>query len=153
MPTPPRIIEELVRVRMTRQERLTQEPVLHLSAVLDEAVLLRKIGDRGVMRAQIKHLVIASQLPNVELRILPLNRDIPLVANSFSILSFGTRIAHDTAGPGDVVHTEGLKDELYVTGEAEVHLYGLFFKALTRTALSAAESQHALRTAMETTWS
>ena len=44
--TPPIVFERFVRVRMRRQELLTHEPVLQLSVVLDEAVLLRRIGDR-----------------------------------------------------------------------------------------------------------
>ena len=38
--TPPSVADRFVRVRMRRQERLTHEPVLQLSVVLDEAVLL-----------------------------------------------------------------------------------------------------------------
>jgi hypothetical protein len=153
MPTPPRVIEDLVRVRMIRKEWLTREPTRHLSTVLDESVLLRKIGDPATMRAQLEHLVSASELPNVEVRILPLNREVPLVTSSFSILSFSARPPRDPAGLGDVVHIEGLKDELYVTGEAEVYLYGIFFEALTRAALSPVESRHALRRCVEATWS
>jgi hypothetical protein len=152
MPTPSRIIEELVRVRMTRQEMLTRKPALHLSVVLDEAVLLRKVGGGTVMQAQLEHLARVAELPNVEVRLLLLNRDIPLVTSSFSILSFGARPQSDTAGLVDVVHIEGLKDELYVTGEAEVHLYGIFFEALIRAALPPAESRRALRNTIERTW-
>ena len=46
IPTPPGILERLVRVRMIRKELLTRDPPLQLSVVIDEAVLLRKIGDR-----------------------------------------------------------------------------------------------------------
>jgi hypothetical protein len=161
MPTPPRVIEDLVQVRLIRQEWLTREPTRHLSTVLDEAVLLRQIGNPATMRAQLEHLVSASELPNVEVRVLPLSRKVPLVTSSFaihsfsarSILSSSARPPRDAAGLGDVVHIEGLKDELYVTGEAEVYLYGIFFEALTRAALSPSESRHALRRCMEATWS
>ena len=75
---------------MIRQELLTRDPPLQLSVVIDESVLLRKIGDRGLMHAQLQHLAAVADLPNVELRIMPLsNRETSLVADSFAILSFG----------------------------------------------------------------
>ncbi len=144
MPTPPRVIEQLVQVRMIRQQRLIREPVLNLSAVIDEAVLLRRIGDHAVMRAQLEHLAQAADLPNVDLRILPLNRAIPLVASSFAMLSFGSRAADSPAALGDVVNIESLKSELYVEGETELHLYRIFFQALGKAALSPEDSQRLL---------
>lgn len=58
---------------MMRQQVLTAgNPPLKLSAVIDEAVLLRKVGSREVMFEQLCHLAEMSALPNVELRILPL---------------------------------------------------------------------------------
>jgi hypothetical protein len=70
--------------RMIRQELLSREPSFQLSVVMDESVLLRKIGDRGLMRAQLLRLAAAADLPNVELRVMPLsNRETSLVADSF----------------------------------------------------------------------
>ena len=74
---PPGIFERRVAVRMIRQQVLTtRNPPLELSAVIDEAVLLRKVGSREVMSEQLRHLAEMSQLPNVELRILPLESEI-----------------------------------------------------------------------------
>ena len=56
---PPGVFDRVVQARMVRQERLTREPVLQLSVVLDEAVLLRRIGNRGLMRAQLERLAAA----------------------------------------------------------------------------------------------
>jgi hypothetical protein len=147
MPTPPRIIEELVQVRMIRQQRLIREPVLNLFAVIDEAVVLRKIGDRAIMRAQLEHLMQAADLPNVDLRILPLDRTIPLVASSFAMLSFGSRAVDSPAALSDVVNIESLKSEIYVEGETGLHLYRIFFHAFTEAALSPEDSKHLLRSA------
>jgi len=49
-----------------------RELPVHLGVVMDESVLLRVVGRPRVMRAQLQHLVAVSDLPNVELRILPL---------------------------------------------------------------------------------
>src|SRR5579871_754430 len=88
--TPPTAHERFLRVRKIRQERLTREPYLQFSCIVDEAVLLRGVGDDAVMRAQLAHLAEVSTLPNVELRILPLKANNALGGvPSFTILSFG----------------------------------------------------------------
>ncbi|HUN37839.1 MAG TPA: helix-turn-helix transcriptional regulator [Trebonia sp.] len=151
MPTPSRVINELVRVRMIRQQRLTREPVLKLFTVIDEAVLLRTIGNRGVMRAQLKHLMQVADLPNVDLRILPLDRSIMLVTSSFAMLSFGSRAAGASSTLSDVVNIESLKSEVYIEGETELLLYRIFFDAFTEAALSPEDSKLLLRTTADRT--
>jgi transcriptional regulator with XRE-family HTH domain len=64
-------VEKRVRIRIARQSSLTQDDPLALWAILDEAVLHRPVGGPGVMRKQLNHLVMASELPNVTLQILP----------------------------------------------------------------------------------
>ena len=51
---PPGVFERRVAVRMIRQQVLTtRNPPLELSAVIDESVLLRKVGSREVMAAAV----------------------------------------------------------------------------------------------------
>jgi Domain of unknown function (DUF5753)/Helix-turn-helix domain len=151
--TPPSVFDRFVRARMLRQERLTREPALQLSVVLDEAVLLRRVGDRGVMRAQLERLADVADLPNVDLRVMPLDREIALLAASFVIMSFGSPATAEAASLGDVVSTENLNTELYVEGETDTYLYRLFFQALVKASLSAADSRHLIVTKIEGTWS
>ena len=135
---------------MVRQERLTHEPVLQLSVVLDEAVLLRRVGNRGLMRAQLERLAAVADMPNVELRVMPLDREIALVAGSFVIMSFGSpSAAEEAASLGDIVSTENLNTELYVDGETDTHLYRLFFDAAAKASLSLAESRDIIFTTIE----
>jgi hypothetical protein len=151
IPTPPGVLERLVRVRMMRQELLTRDPPLRLSAVIDEAVLRRKIGDASLMQAQLRHLAAAAEIPNVELRIMPLsNRETSLVADSFTILSFGPQATDEGDKLADVVSTENVTSELYVEGETGTYLYRLVFQGLLNASLSPADSQHLIgRTANE----
>jgi hypothetical protein len=151
--TPPTVFDRFVRVRMRRQERLTHEPVLQLSVVLDEAVLLRRIGDREVMRAQLERLVDAADLPHVDLRIMPLDREIALGGASFVIMSFGPRSSAGGASLGDVVSTESLNTELYIEGETDTYLYRLFFEAVAKASLSPADSRSLIVTTIDRTWS
>jgi hypothetical protein len=151
--TPPSAVDRWVRARMLRQERLTHEPVLQLSATLDEAVLLRSIGDRGIMRIQLEHLSRVADLPNIDLRVMPLDRKSALLTGSFVIMSFGSRSTAEAASLGDVVGTESLSNELYVEGETDTYLYRLFFQALTEASLPPTESQDLIVTTMKRAWS
>ena len=151
--TPPSIFDRFVQARMRRQERLTHEPVLQLSVVLDEAVLLRRVGDRGVMRAQLARLADVADMPNVNLRVMPLDREIGLLAGSFVIMSFGSRSVAEAASLGDIVSTENLNTELYIEGETDTHLYRLFFQAVAKASLSSADSRQLIVTTIERTWS
>jgi hypothetical protein len=150
---PPSVHERFLRVRTLRQERLTREPVLQLSVVMDESVLLRGIGDPGIMRAQLARLADAAELPHIDLRVLPLRREAALVSASFVILSFGSRGGLAATALGDVVSTESLNTELYIEGETDTYLYRLFFQAVSQAALPPVESRHLILTTMERVWS
>jgi hypothetical protein len=150
--TPPGVIDQLVRVRMIRQQRLTNDPPLHLSAVIDEAVLLRSIGGASVMRQQLEHLAQVADLPNVDMRILPLKRDTSIAAGSFSIFSFGSRDSPEAVRIADIVSTESLKSELYIEGEADTYLYQVVFEALARASLSPEASKDLIRRTAELAW-
>jgi transcriptional regulator with XRE-family HTH domain len=140
---PPGGFERRVRVRMIRQQVLTtRNPPLELSAVIDESVLLRKVGSRDVMHAQLRHLAEMAELPNIELRILPLRGRTSFRADSFVVFGFSTE--HEASKLGDVVTTESVKSELYVEGETETYEFRLFFNAFAAASLPAAESRELL---------
>jgi hypothetical protein len=151
--TPPSAVDRFVRARMLRQERLTHEPVLQLSVILDEAVLLRSIGDRGIMRVQLQRLLHVADLPNVDLRVMPLDRKSALLTSSFVIMSFGSRSTAEAASLGDVVGTESLSNELYVEGETDTYPYRLFFQALTEASLPPTKSRDLIVTVLQRAWS
>lgn len=153
IPTPPGVLERLVRVRMIRQELLRRDPPLRLSAVIDESVLLRQIGGRRLMQDQLLHLVDAANLPNVELRVLPLERKSSLVADSFTIFRFDGQTGDQAGKLADVVSTESLKSEMYVEGETDTYLYHLVFQGLVNASLSSADSQELIRQTAARTWS
>lgn len=151
--TPPRIDERFLATRMRRQERLTRDPVLKLSVVIDEAVLLRRVGDDPLMRAQLHRLAEVSELPNVDLRVLPLNRERALLAGSYAIMSFGSRTVAEAEGLGDIVSTENLNTELYIEGETDIQLYRLFFEAVAQASLSPADTRGLIMTTIKRAWS
>ena len=137
---PPGVFDRRVAVRMVRQQVLTERnPPLELSAVIDEAVLQRRVGDEKVMFEQMRHLAEVSRLPNVELRILPLLSDTSLKADSFLVFGFSS---DDESGKlGDVVSTEGVTDELRIEGETDTYMFRLIFNAFANASLSPEESR------------
>ncbi len=137
---PPGVFERRVAVRMIRQQVLTvRNPPLELSAVMDESVLLRKVGSEEVMSEQLLHLVEVSRLPNVDLRILSLRSETSLKADSF--LVFGFSSDDESAKLGDVVSTEAVTDELRIEGETGTYEYRLIFDAFAKAALSPEDSR------------
>lgn len=89
VPLPPEKLENEVAVRLRRQQRLTEDPLLSLHAIVDESVLWRAIPDTEGFRAQLRYLIEQSQLPTVTLQVIP--RSVaahPGRAGSFVILRF-----------------------------------------------------------------
>lgn len=65
-------IAKRLAVRLTRQERLTDEEYpLQLEVVIHESALRHAVGGQTVMRAQLQHLTLITELPTVALQILP----------------------------------------------------------------------------------
>jgi transcriptional regulator with XRE-family HTH domain len=151
VPIPPGLIDRRVRVRMIRQELLTKrDPALALSVVLDESALLRLIGSPGIMYAQLQRLVAVSELPNVELRILPLSSGGSPPPATFQV--FGFRTEDVTAKLGDVVSMEGLTDNIQVEGETDTYVYRLLFRTLVAASLPPDESRHLINTTARQRW-
>lgn len=137
-PTAPGIIDRRVQLRMQRQHVLSRDPPLNLLVVLDESVLRRRIGNETVMSEQLQRLATEADRPNVTLRILPLDAEHTVVADSFTIFRFGPEqdaILHD------VVATEGLKASFYVEGQQETHLHRIVFDILLGASLDVSRSK------------
>lgn len=149
-PIAPGTVERRVEVRMIRQRLLTSDSERQLNAIIDESVLLRQVGDHDVMRAQLQHLLDMADLPNIDLRVLPLGIDRSLMVESFVIFSFG---AVNQAGRlHDVVSTEALVSEQYIEVEDDTYLHQLIFEELTRIALSPAKSRDRIQRTAKRQW-
>lgn len=143
---PPGIFERRVRVRMIRQQVLTaRNPPLELSVVIDQSVLLRKVGSREVMAVQLRHLAEMTQLPNVDVRVLPLESETSLRADGFVVFGFGPPL-------GDVVSTEVAENSLYIEGETDTYIFRLFFDAFTRASLTPNDSRELILETARRLW-
>ena len=112
-------IDRWVGVRMQRQEILTRpEDPARLWAVLDEALLRRRIGTPAVMHAQVEHLIALSRRPNLVIQVMPWVFGGHVAENgAFSILRFGE------PDLSDVVYLEYLTDAVYVDKPSDVDPY------------------------------
>jgi transcriptional regulator with XRE-family HTH domain len=136
-------IDDLVQIRMERQKLLTRpESPLEVWAIFDEAVVRRPLGGVDVMRAQLRHLVEATELPNVAIQIVPLSMGAnPGLTGAFSILEF------EDESP--VVYVESRAGNLYLEKRSDIRQNVTAFDLLRSMALAPAESIALLRQAAE----
>lgn len=130
----PERIDELVQVRLTRQELLNRRPHPAISAIIDEAALHRMVGGRPVMSAQLARLIEVADLPDVTMRIIPYDVGAHAAMDStFRILEF------DSVTPA-VVYVEGLVGFIYLDRPQDVGRYEEVFERLSDIALSPQDS-------------
>jgi transcriptional regulator with XRE-family HTH domain len=111
-------VDRRVQLRMNRQKMLTEPGGPQFWAVLDEAALARPFGSPEVMRAQLRHLLAMTELPNVTVQVLPFAAGShAAVGGPFTVLRF--------AEPDlpDVVYLEQLNSSVYVDKRTDVEDY------------------------------
>jgi transcriptional regulator with XRE-family HTH domain len=148
-PIAPSQVTRLVRVRLRRQQVLDRLG-LKISVVLDESVLLRRIGTDLVMYDQLQRLARECERPNMTLQILPLDAQHTVIGESFVLFGFE---ADGDAVLQDVVSTEQMRSGFILEGERETHLHRVAFRTLTEAALSPADSKKLILETAESRWS
>jgi transcriptional regulator with XRE-family HTH domain len=140
-PGDPRITGKEVEVRMARQERLaTDDDPPQFWAVMNEAVVRRRVGGSAIMRAQLEHLAGLSGLPNITIQVLPFTAGVhPAMDGSYSILGFP--VPSDPA----VVYLENQAGSVYLEEPADVDRFSRMFSHLIAKALSPEDSGRLLR--------
>lgn len=68
-------IERYVAARMARQEILRRKPLTMLTFVQEEVTIRRPLGGCAVLRHQLEHLLEIGQLRNVEIQVMPTDRE------------------------------------------------------------------------------
>ncbi|MFI0739456.1 helix-turn-helix domain-containing protein [Streptomyces sp. NPDC021100] len=128
-------------LRIKRQQALENRsfndvpmPPLMMRCVLDEACLRRQVGAPGVLEAQLKHLLDASHMPNVEIRV------IPFAAGAHTALNGAYSVFHFDEGE-PLVAIEPLTASLYLEEIADTLRYDAAFGHLREQALDIAASR------------
>lgn len=133
---PDKTAQDRLEIRMTRQRLLDRPNAPDLFFILDEAVISRLMGDKGLRLEQIRRLISLASRPNVRIEILPFGAGLHRgMAENFVILEFSS--STDT----DVLYFESARDSLFSHGEAEeISIYRELFVDLQRISLGSAES-------------
>ncbi|WP_212909466.1 helix-turn-helix transcriptional regulator [Streptomyces sp. TS71-3] len=100
-------MEQRVAGRLARQDIFAQCPLM--TFVIDESVLKRPIGGRGVLRGQLEQLLLVGQRRMVEIQLMPLDREVNAgLAGPFTLIETaeGRRIAYVEVQNVSRVHTE-----------------------------------------------
>ncbi|MEU0935143.1 MULTISPECIES: helix-turn-helix transcriptional regulator [unclassified Embleya] len=133
--TTPETVEQLVKVRMERQNAVMNRPdPPRFWAVIWEPALRVPVGGRDVMRAQLAHLSELVARPTTTVQVLKTKKgEIACVARPFVVFAF------PPPAP-DVVFLENLTSSNYLEGENEVADHILTFDYLRSSAESPADS-------------
>ncbi|RVU23810.1 XRE family transcriptional regulator [Streptomyces antnestii] len=128
-------VDALVEVRIARQDVLRSPSPVRLSAVLDEAVLRRRVGGPRVMAEQLRHLAAVARLPHVRLQVLPFASGEHVgLTGPFVVFSF------PNTSDLDVVVLDHLTSSLYLERKEDLKAYTDAFTSLQRHALSPEDS-------------
>ncbi|MGH3566591.1 MAG: Scr1 family TA system antitoxin-like transcriptional regulator [Pseudonocardia sp.] len=107
-------IDQRLAVRMRRQERLTGNDPLQLTAVISQAALLQQIGGSQVLREQLLHLaaVLADHPDTIALRVIPFTAPAcgMFGASTFHLIDFASARL-PTLGWQETVTARGILDE------------------------------------------
>ncbi|MFC5834048.1 helix-turn-helix domain-containing protein [Nonomuraea insulae] len=128
-------IENQLKVRKSRQVRLSGANPLNLWLILNEGVIRRMVGGPDVMREQVERLIEVAQLRNVTVQVLPFKAgEHSAMHGSFTILEFPT--PHDP----DKVYLEQQIGGIYTQKTHEVERYKVMFDDLRARALGPRET-------------
>ncbi|XVQ12809.1 helix-turn-helix domain-containing protein [Spirillospora sp. CA-255316] len=129
----PEQIQRWLELRMTRQHVLADANSPRLSALLDEAVLRRQIGTPDLMAGQLHRLAEASELPTVDVRVLPFRAGtLASVYGAFEIFQMPEPFP-------EVAYTETLAGALY-TEAPDIDRFTRAYDAHESMTLGPAES-------------
>jgi transcriptional regulator with XRE-family HTH domain len=140
----PREVRRRVELRTRRARLLHRADPPQLWAILDEAVLLRVLGSREVMREQLAHLIEMARRPHVTVQIVPLDVT-NASAPSFPI----TYLRFDGLDLPDVVYLEHIKSANFLEDRDDTEQYRLVLDRLADDALTPRESLALLERTME----
>ncbi|MEU6348894.1 helix-turn-helix transcriptional regulator [Streptomyces sp. NPDC047072] len=82
-------VERFIAARLARKAVFERDPAPEISFVLEEWTLRRPLGGRELLRRQLHHLLEVGELRNVELQVMPMDREEHAgIAGSIEVLKF-----------------------------------------------------------------
>ncbi|MFF4399073.1 helix-turn-helix domain-containing protein [Streptomyces sp. NPDC001480] len=102
------VVEQRVAARLARQEIFCRTQLPTISFVIEETVLRRPLGGQGIMRGQLEQILLHGQRRNVEIQVMPMERDEhAALAGPFTLIETkeGRRIAYVEAQQDSRLYT------------------------------------------------
>jgi len=126
-------VERLVAARMARESIFERSPAPSLTFVQEEVTLCRPVGGRMVLRRQLERLLEVGRLRNVEIQVMPTDRDDHAgMGGQIQVLKFGD---------GSVVgRDEGQVTSRPITDPKEIRILELRYGIIRAQALTPRES-------------
>lgn len=128
------LTHQRVEARARRQMRLHGAHPIHVEAIITEGALRIQVGGRDVMRRQLDRLLELTELPNVDLRVVPAANAYPAMGTPFYLLSFDR-------GYPNIGYVELLDKGVYLEEPEDVELYVVRFAGLRAAALDSDKSR------------
>jgi hypothetical protein len=124
-------VNRVVEVRQKRQELLDRADAPQMFFVLDEAVIRRIVGSKGLMRDQLQRLIEATDKPNITIEVVPFSAGlVPGLQAPFVIQEFSD-VADD-----ELLYLESPRgDALIRDNGEEVLAYREYFEQLRHASL------------------
>jgi transcriptional regulator with XRE-family HTH domain len=140
------LVDDLVDVRVRRQEIFERDEPPSFYFLFDEAVVRRVIGGSQVMREQVRHLLETTRQPNVTIEVVPFGAGAHQgLLGSFKMIEF------PEAEDDDVLYLEGARGSLISRDlREEIVEYRERFEQLRRISLGPEGSAVFLSTLVET---
>ncbi len=129
-------VEKRIELKQSRQQLLSRAfpapPTVE--AIISEAVLMAEPEPEGVMRRQVWHLLKATELPHVSIRVLGrrIGPHRASVAGAFRLLDFPVQNGNT---PPPTVYSENLTGALYLDKATEIEAYSGAWEAIFDAAL------------------
>ncbi|MFJ9466211.1 helix-turn-helix domain-containing protein [Streptomyces caniferus] len=126
-------VDREVAARVTRRSIFERTPAPALTFVQEEVTLRRPIGGRMVLRRQLERMLDVGQLRNVEIQVMPTDRE--------DHAGMGGRIQLLKFGDGSVVgHSEGQFGSRHISHPKEIQILELRYGTIRAQALTPRES-------------
>ena len=137
----PDVVDQLVEVRIQRQQILhTKRPPL-LRAIVDESAVRRPIGGARVMEAQLRHLTGVTQSPDITLQVMPFRQGAHAgLDGSFALIEFADPDVQQH------VYVESVAGNIFLQKRQVVAEFRERFDLLQMAALSPQESEALIST-------
>lgn len=131
----PYVYQQRIEVRLRRQQLLAGANRPRYRVLLDEAVLLRRVGGAEIMAAQLEKVLEAARQEQATVQVIPFDSGAYVAADGYFVL-----LEFDDPNLSPVVFTEGLTGNQYHERKTDVDRYREAIEYARDSALSPRDS-------------